>query len=296
LRASADGIAHCTLLGNRQNIAATVDQAADNIRIEDPQTSKNTRRYAEDLYSLRSKKGMSREQASELALDPLHFADLMVRAGDADGSIAGARYTTGDRVRSALQIIGVAPGFSTVSSFFLMVFEADFHQPKRRLIFADCALVVDPSVEQLAEIALASADSADKILGEPARIAMLSFSTNGSASHEKVDRVREATALLQATRPGLAIDGEVQLDSAIIPAIAEQKFPGSQTRGDANVLIFPDLNAGNIGYKLAERFGGGKAIGPILQGLNKPANDLSRGCSTSDVYELIRLTAKQATA
>ncbi len=299
IRANADGIARCILVGNRQAIADTAsaaNQSVDNIQIEDPQTSKNTERYAQNLYALRSKKGMSREQASELVLDPLHFSDLMVQAGDADGSIAGARYTTGDRVRSALQIIGVAPGFSTVSSFFLMIFEADFHYPKRRLLFADCALVVDPSAEQLAEIAKASADNAIKILGEPARVAMLSFSTNGSASHEKVDKVREATTLLRNEKPDLVIDGELQLDSAIIPAIAEQKLPNSQTRGNANVLIFPDLNAGNIGYKIAERFGGGKAIGPILQGLNKPANDLSRGCSTNDVYELIRLTAKQATA
>ncbi|MCP4187196.1 MAG: phosphate acetyltransferase [Gammaproteobacteria bacterium] len=296
IRANADGIAHCILVGNRQDIASAANQSVDNIQIEDPQTSKHTEHYAQNLYTLRSKKGLSREQASKLVLNPLHFSDLMVQAGDADGSIAGARYTTGDRVRSALQIIGVAPGFSTVSSFFLMIFEAAFHQPKRRLLFADCALVVDPTAKQLAEIAKASADNAMKILGEPARVAMLSFSTNGSASHEKVDKIREATALLRNEKPRLVIDGEIQLDSAIIPSIAEQKFPSSQTRGNANVLIFPDLNAGNIGYKLAERFGGGKAIGPILQGLNKPANDLSRGCSTSDVYELIRLTAKQATA
>ncbi|MCP4494928.1 MAG: phosphate acetyltransferase [Gammaproteobacteria bacterium] len=295
-RAHADEIANCILVGNRQVIASAARQSLDSIQIEDPQTSKNTDHYAQNLYNLRSKKAMTREQASELVLDPLHFSDLMVRAGDADGSIAGARYTTGDRIRSALQIIGVAPGFSTVSSFFLMIFEADYHQPKRRLLFADCALVVDPSAEQLAEIAKASADSASKILGEPARVAMLSFSTNGSANHNKVDKVREATVLLRKAKPNIAIDGEIQLDSAIIPAIAEQKFPDSQTRGNANVLIFPDLNAGNIGYKLAERFGGGKAVGPILQGLTKPANDLSRGCSADDVYELIRLTAKQATA
>lgn len=290
-------MADCILIGNEDSIKSEADNAGlnlDEISIIEPEKSPNLAKYTQTLFDLRSKKGMTQEQAAELVLDPLYFADLMLQAGDADGSIAGARYTTGDRVRTALQIIGMTPGFKTVSSFFLMVFDAAHHHPKRTLLFSDCALVVNPDAEQLAEIAITSADSARKFIEEPPQLALLSFSTDGSAKHELVDKVREATRLVRATMPDTPVDGEIQLDAAIVPEISLRKFKNSQTRGQANVLIFPDLNAANIGYKIAQRFGGAKAIGPILQGLKKPANDLSRGCSADDVYELIGITARQA--
>lgn len=296
VRATADGVAHCILVGNRGAIESLAEKerlSLNNISIEDPGSSSRTAQYASNLLQLRAKKGMAEEQANQLAKDPLYFADLMLQAGDADGSIAGARYTTGDRVRTALQIVGVTPGLKTVSSFMLMVFDAAHHEIKQSMIFSDCALVVNPTAEQLAEIAIASTETAIKMLDDEPRVAMLSFSTNGSANHEMVDKVREATNLVKQALPDLAIDGEIQLDAAIVPSVSAHKMPNSSIKGRANVLIFPDLNAANIGYKLTQRFGGAKAIGPIMQGLNKPANDLSRGCSAEDVYNLIDLTAKQ---
>jgi len=297
VRAANDGIANCILVGNEVDIkkaAASEQLSLNDIRIEDPQTSQHTDSYANTLFALRQKKGMTQEAASQLAQDPLYFADLMLQANQADGSIAGARYSTGDRVRSALQIIGVASGFKTVSSFFLMLFEAPHHDPKRAMVFSDCAMVVDPSAEQLAEIALAAAGNIKRFLAIEAHVAMLSFSTNGSAKHLFVDKVREATAFIRQHNPTLSVDGDIQLDAAIVPSVAAQKLPDSNNKGDSNVLIFPDLNAANIGYKIAQRLGGATAIGPIMQGLNKPANDLSRGCSADDVYYLIALTAVQA--
>lgn len=296
-RARNDGIANCILVGNsaviRQRAKASGHDLTD-IRIEDAKASQYHQRYSESLYQLRKHKGMTPAEAEEKARDPLCFGDLMLRAGDADGAIAGAVYTTGDRVRSALQIVGVKPGFSQVSSFMLMLFEADHHDPKRAMIFADCGLVIEPDAGQLAEIAQATVNSAQHLLDEPVRVAMLSFSTDGSADHPLVDKVREATLLARDKMPSTPIEGEVQLDAAIVPQIAAQKIAHSRIEGRANVLIFPDLNAGNIGYKLAQRFGGATVIGPILQGLERPANDLSRGCTIDDVYCLIALTAVQA--
>jgi phosphate acetyltransferase len=297
VRAQRDAIADCILLGREPVIrrqADTLNLDLSAISIEDPTVSQYHERYSRLLWEIRQHKGMTLQQAEQQVQDPLCFADLMLRAGNADGSIAGAVYTTGDRVRSALQIIGVKPGFNSVSSFMLMLFAAEHHQPKQAMLFADCALMVDPDAAQLAEIAVATVQSAHQFLDGEVRVAMLSFSTDGSASHPLVDKVREATRLAREQLPGTAIEGEVQLDAAIVPAIARQKIAASQIAGRANVLIFPDLEAGNIGYKMAQRFGAATAIGPILQGLNHPANDLSRGCSSDDVYNLIALTAVQA--
>ncbi len=297
VRASNDKIADCILIGTRRSIeqqAADASLSLDGVPIEDPFTSKKSLIYANTLFKLREGKDMTLERAQQLVKDPLYFADLMLRTGDAHGSIAGAKNTTGDRIRTALQIIGVAPGFSTVSSFMLMIFDAGYHESRQAMIFADCALVIEPNSQQLAEIALASVHSARQLLdGEP-RVAMLSFSTDGSAKHALVDKVREATEMVRAQAPDLAIDGDIQLDAAIVPSVAERKFPHSCLRGRANILIFPDLNSANIGYKIAQRLGGATAIGPIIQGLNKPANDLSRGCSSEDVYHLIAMTVVQA--
>jgi phosphate acetyltransferase len=296
-RAHDEGIASCILIGNADIIQQQATESGfslTDIRIEDPARSQYHQKYSKELWQLRKHKGMSQEQASQQALDPLCFADLMLRANNADGSIAGAVYTTGERVRSALQIVGVLPGFNSVSSFMLMLFEAEHHNPRQVMLFSDCGLQVDPDAKQLAEIAAATVNSARQLFDEEPLVAMLSFSTDGSANHPLVMKVREATEQARWLMPGVGIEGEVQLDAAIVPAIAAQKIAHSRIEGRANVLIFPDLNAGNIGYKLAQRFGGATAIGPILQGLNRPANDLSRGCNTDDVYYLIALTAVQS--
>ena len=298
-RAQTDAIAHCILLGREREIhqqAETLGLDLKDIEIHDPSTSDSHQSYSQLLLELRRHKGMTPQQAEQQARDPLCFADLMLRAGDADGSIAGAVYTTGDRVRSALQIVGVKPGFNSVSSFMLMLFEADHHDPKQAMLFADCALIVEPDAAQLAEIAVSTVQSAQQILADEPQVAMLSFSTDGSADHPLVNKISEATRIARELMPEIAIEGEVQLDAAIVPEIARQKIADSKVKGRANVLIFPGLEAGNIGYKLAQRFGAASAIGPILQGLNRPANDLSRGCSSNDVYNLITLTAVQAAA
>jgi phosphate acetyltransferase len=275
-RAQADGIANCVLIGKTDIIQQRADESGfclTDIRIEEPSGSQYHQRYSHELWQLRKHRGVTRKQAETQALDPLCFADLMLHANDADGSIGGAVYTTGDRVRSALKIVGVKPGYNSVSSFMLMLFEAAHHEPKQAMIFADCGLQVDPDAAQLAEIAVATASSARQFIDDEPRVAMLSA---------------------RRMMPDVAVEGEVQLDAAIVPEIAARKISDSQIEGRANVLIFPDLNAGNIGYKLAQRFGGAIAIGPILQGLKRPANDLSRGCNTDDVYNLIALTAVQS--
>lgn len=297
VRASGEGLAHITLVGKPPAVLALAREHAldlGRVRLIDPAASSEAEHYAQQLFLLRQAKGMTVEQARVAVQDPLCYANLMVRLGDADGCVAGAVHTTANVVRNAIQIIGVDPAFKLVSSFFLMMLCEPFHHLKGGFIFSDCALVVDPNAVELADIAMAAADSAQALLMEEPRVAMLSFSTSGSAHHAAVDKVHAATAKVKAQRPTLAIDGDVQLDAAIVAEISQRKVKDSVVNGRANVLVFPNLDAGNIGYKMAERMGGAVAIGPLLQGLNKPANDLSRGCSADDVYNVIAVTAVQA--
>ena len=298
-KAAKAGIARVILVGAADTANRTAQQTDTDLSaltVIDPATSPLTDTLAGALFALRGKKGMTAEQAAAAIREPLCFANMLVREGHADGSVAGAVNTTADVVRSAIQLLGLAPGTRLVSSFFLMMLCQPFHNYKGGMIFSDCGLVIDPNAEELSQIALAAANSAEVLLGEEARIAMLSFSTNGSAHHSHVDKVRSAAHIVQQQRPELAIDEDVQLDAAIVADIAERKLPDSRVKGKANVLVFPTLEAGNIGYKLAERIGGAEAIGPLLQGLNKPANDLSRGCSIDDIYHVIAVTTVQAQA
>ena len=299
-RASAQGLARITLLGGPEvDIAALARELGHDltgVEIRYPHALAASEEYAGALFELRRHKGLTLADARELARQPLPHANLMVRLGDADCMVAGALHTTAEVVRNAIQIIGMQPSFDLVSSFFLMMLCQPFHTLKGGLIFADCGLVVDPDERQLAQIALAAADSAASLLMEAPRVAMLSFSTSGSARHAAVDKVANAARRVRAQRPGLVIDGDVQLDAAIVAEISNQKVGDSQVKGNANVLIFPNLDAGNIGYKLAERVGGALAIGPLLQGLKRPANDLSRGCAANDIVNVIAVTVVQAQA
>ena len=297
VRAARDGLARLTLLGDETRIGMTMaarGAAGLAIAVENPLNSPRLQRYAAAYLDLRRRKGVDEAAAVRAMSEPLGHAAMMVRQGDADGSIGGAVTTTADTVRAAIQIIGRAPESRIVSSFFLMMQCEPHHARKGAFVFSDCGLVVAPDAGQLAAIAIASAASYEALTGEPARVGMLSFSTHGSASHARVDKVTQALAMAREQAPGLLIDGELQFDAAFVESVAAAKCPSSPIRGAANVLVFPDLDSGNIGYKIAQRIGGAVAIGPILQGLARPANDLSRGCSADDVYHLIAVTVVQA--
>ncbi len=275
-------------LGNENKIKADAEKLGvdlTGVEIINPETSPKLDVFAEIYYELRKKKGMTPEIAHETLKRDLFFGAMMVREGFVNGSVAGSTASTADVLKAGLQCVGMPKDISIVSSFFLMVF------PEKTYSFADCAVVPNPDAAQLADIAISTADNHKKLTGEEPLIAMLSFSTKGSAKHELIDKVIEATNIVKTKRPDLKVDGEIQFDAAVIESIGKKKAPGSEVAGKANVLVFPDLNSGNIGYKIAERLGGAKAVGPMVQGLNKPYFDLSRGASVDDIVNTSAIAA-----
>jgi len=297
--ALADEIADIILIGNPDEIFALADKlGSKNISkatIIDPATSEKTAEYANLLYELRKNKGMTPEKAAQQVLDPLYFGCLIIKNGDADGQISGALSTTGETLRPALQIIKCAPGISCVSGAMLMITQTPEYGENGVLVVGDVAVTPMPDASQLAQIAVCTAQTAKSVAGfaDP-RVAMLSFSTKGSAKHEVVDKVVEATRLAKELDPALKVEGELQADAALVPSVGQKKAPGSEIAGHANVLVFPCLEVGNIAYKLVQRLGNADAIGPILQGIARPVNDLSRGCSVDDIYKMVAITACQA--
>jgi len=282
-------IANVTLLGKKDEITGLAkDHSLDveKVKIIDPTDSPEHEEFTELLFERRKAKGLTKDQAAKLMESTLYFGAAMVKTGKADASIAGAVNTTGDVLRAALHIIGLAPGINTVSSSFLMTLPEFAGEKNRVFTFADCAVMPNPNAEQLASIAASSADTMRKLVGVEPMVAFLSFSTKGSAKHEDIDKVLAALEIFKKNHPDIAADGELQVDAAIIPKVGAKKAPESSVAGQANVLIFPDLDAGNIGYKLVQRMAGATATGPIIQGLEKPANDLSRGCSAQDIVDV----------
>ena len=292
-----NGLANIVLVGDEKVIAEKAKKLGvkvDGAETANPETSEKTSEYAEAFYELRKKKGMTLEKANKIVRDPLYFATMMVKLGYVDGMVSGAIHTTGDLLRPGLQIVKTAPGTSVVSSMFIMEVPNCTYGKDGMLLFADCAVNPQPSAEELASIATSTAETAKNLCGMDPKVAMLSFSTRGSASHDLVDKVTKATELAKEMNPDLPVDGELQLDAAIVKEVAELKAPDSSVAGKANVLVFPDLQAGNIGYKLVQRFAKAEAIGPICQGFAKPINDLSRGCSADDIVNVVAITAVQA--
>ncbi len=300
-RALADGVAEIILIGNPAEVKALAEKLGlDNIdkaTIIDPENHDKKEEYAQLLCELRKKKGMTIEEARAKVLDPLYLGCLIIKAGDADGQLAGARNTTGNVLRPALQIIKTSPGISVVSGAMLLITQTPQYGENGVLVVGDVAVTPVPDAQQLGQIAVCTASTAKAVAGfaEP-RVAMLSFSTKGSAKHEAVDKVVEALNVAKELDPTLKVDGELQADAALVPSVGESKAPGSEIAGHANVLVFPSLEVGNIGYKLVQRLGNADAIGPVLQGIARPVNDLSRGCSVDDVYKMIAITACQAQA
>lgn len=284
----AEGLANLIILGDPSRIDVP------GVTVIDPRNAEKHDEYAAAFAELRKKKGVTLPEAMEQMNDATYFGTMMVKMGDADGLVSGACHSTANTLRPALQILKTAPGTKLVSAFFIMCTDKAEYGEDGTLLFADCGLNIDPTADELSEIAIASAGSWEKYMGTQPKVAMLSFSTMGSAKGEVPTKVQEATGLAHEKAPELSVDGDLQLDAALVPSVAALKAPGSAVAGKANVLVFPDLEAGNIGYKLVQRFAGAQAYGPILQGIAKPVNDLSRGCSADDIVGVVAITAVQA--